>query len=56
MADHELSKGAKRQNEYEKRMKEGGYKRLCFWVHEEDEAEVKDAVNAIVYREMPNDG
>lgn len=52
MAGDELKSGAERQKEYEKRMRSDGYKRLCFWVHETDETEVKDAVNAIVYREM----
>lgn len=41
----------KRQQAYEGRMKDEGYKRLCFWVHKNDEVAVKTAVGAILYAE-----
>lgn len=47
----ELKTQAQRQREYEIRMRDGGYSRLCFWVHTDDAQSVKDAVNNIIYQE-----
>ncbi len=56
MADDKVTSGAERQKAYEGRMREDGYKRMCFWVHETDETAVRNAVNAIIYSGEKTDG